>query len=600
MKNRLAIFAALLLCSCAKNAGEPAPALMDYSISVSAPVKSTFVSGESAVSWTRGDRIAVFDGTACRVFTSDRTSSEAVFIGQISSNATSLTLVYPYSADVTEDLAAAADLIPAVQWAKAGGFADDASVAVGSASVGDSSVELQNVCGYAKLTLPAVQTGISRIDFTSAAANASLYASGEEMASGDYYFCLKPAVIPSFTVTLHRTDGKKASFGSSKQNTIPLNAVLNLGTVPSQSLEWEDETLAETFDITLDFSNGAWPFDTASGSEAYPETSKDYVLSGNGSYLYSVSGRNVFDGDFSVGPNGSLRLPAVPGAVLSAVRVVSTTASSPCFFEDASGARVSAVTDGDASTDSFYRIAGAEAEKPVFLRNWTEANATTLTLTYAATSADRLEVTSVAAVTDPQQAVSFTFEGGSASDYVTGFENGRPYARPASCGSECNFYGPAYYEDGERLILNIDFKSTCSLTDFPTVKQNSAVPETEYTISGTSYKISLGCYGSDSRYLYRNSNHLHCNYLRAKFPVIDGYRLSRVEFVQAVRNCSGEYLFGLGDSYNDLGASNYRSGVTENQYYYLPSGIDPSVRVCCMSNHILQIDAIKLEYLKAL
>ncbi|MBQ9463217.1 MAG: hypothetical protein IJU68_06120, partial [Bacteroidales bacterium] len=68
------------------------------------PGSKTIVSGVEVL-WNDNDKIAVFDGTAVREFTliSGSGTKSALFYGEISSSASDLSAIYPYSAAVLED-----------------------------------------------------------------------------------------------------------------------------------------------------------------------------------------------------------------------------------------------------------------------------------------------------------------------------------------------------------------------------------------------------------------------------------------------------------------------------------------------------------------
>lgn len=586
MKRHATLLILLTLFSCTKESEKLPSKLVELKVSVVSESKSTFHAGDQAIKWTRGDRIAVYDGEAVREFTTEESSGKAVFSGKVSSRADELSVIYPYSPDADYNNASA--LIPDIQWAVPDGFADDANVAVGKCSAGSPEVTLSNVGGYVRITVPAGgYHALTGIDFIAGGKTTSLLAPGKKLQPANYYICAAPGNISSFTVVLHDTDGLKASFGSEKPNRITRNAVLDLGSIPSD-LNWTSEAQAGTYSLSVDFSDGAWPFDTAPGTTKYPDTGNTFIPGGTGGYAFNVSGKSYYADDFIIGPNSSLSLPVVPGHRLVGATVVSSSEYAVPFFTGDGGRRASIVAQAS-SADYFCRISGLPEER-ITLRDYSSCGIKSLTLTYGQTSAERRIVKSVAADG------SFTFEGGSEGDYITGTEGSRPFVRPKGSSEACNFYGPEN-QDGKKLIT-IDFKSTCSLEGFPTARQDAAVPEKEYTISGTPYKISLGCSGTSARYLYRNKNHLHCNYLRAKFPVIDGYYLEKVTFVQTIRNCAGAYLFGEEGAYKGLASSNYTAGTIGNQYCFLPSGVPSGTAIWCMSDHILQIDSINLEYRK--
>lgn len=585
MKHLTALILILSLLSCTKESRNTLPELIDLNISASSATRSSFCFGDEEIKWTRGDRVAVFDGEKVREFVTEQSSGKAVFSGKVSSTATELSIVYPYSPDASFDNAA--DLIPETQWAVSDGFADDANVAVGHCSVTNPEVTLANVSGYVAITVPDLGFHkLSDIDFVAEGRTTSLVSTAESIPEGRYYFCVAPQTVSSFRVILHATDGTTATFGSDKPNEIRRNAVLDLGTIPS-GLSWTPEGEKKFYELSVDFTNGAWPFDTAPGSEKYPESDKEYIPDGGG-YAYGVTGSNYYATDFFAGPNAAIGLPAVPGHKLCRVILTSPAAYIAPFFTGNGGRRVSVVGTSSGTVHT-VRIAAEENEK-VFLRNYSLEVIKAMTLVYEQVAESRMVVTSVAGDG------TFSFEGGSVDDYLTGVLNGRPFARPKDSPEWCNFYGPD--NDTERMEIKIDFKTTCSLADFPTARQDSEVPEKEYSISGTPYTISLGCSGTSSRYLYRNKNHLHCNFLRAKFPVIENYKIEKVTFVQTIRNCAGAYLFGEGDNYKGLTSSNYTEGRIENQYCFIPDGVSGDTRINCMSDHILQIDSINIVYRK--
>ena len=169
MKNRYFlpfIVLGALLCSCAQETGVDVPGeiklkeiLLDASLS---GTKVNLNSSGLQPFWQEGDKIAVYDGDGIREFTllSGAGTSSAVFSGSVSSGATTLSAVYPYSAATLEDSKLKYS-VPSEQTASEPG-ADPEALVMYSAPASGYKLSFKNCTGLLRFSVPA---GVSKTIF---------------------------------------------------------------------------------------------------------------------------------------------------------------------------------------------------------------------------------------------------------------------------------------------------------------------------------------------------------------------------------------------------------------------------------------------------
>ena len=209
--------------------------------------------------WSRGDEIAVYDGTAIRRFTaSSINGSSAVFTGEMNPLSGTSYAAYPYSA-----ASACADgtwtmSIPSEQTVAAG-YSTASGALVAVASFTDASaVSFKQVTGLVKLVLSesdivsivlsgndgetlsgtaTVSAADGTIDsFQSASGTVTLTHESGAFPAGTYYFAVAPVTFSKgLTLTLTRSSGVVSIKASNNPITVSRAGGINLGSVSSQT-----------------------------------------------------------------------------------------------------------------------------------------------------------------------------------------------------------------------------------------------------------------------------------------------------------------------------------------------------------------------------
>lgn len=217
------------------------------------------------VHWQETDHLAVFDGTGMRDFTVKSCSGKsAVFTGSVSSEATSLIAVYPYSAAVSAADGTVSLTLPAQQSIGAGACIDpSALLAVSSASVGQA-LQFRNVCGLLMLSVDRdditevvlaasngeaiagtveVNASTGEIQKTSAAqSTVSVKPASGTFAQGDYYIPILPCSLSAgFKVSALTSGGTNGMRETSSANSVARNHMLK--NIKLSDIEWSTQIL---------------------------------------------------------------------------------------------------------------------------------------------------------------------------------------------------------------------------------------------------------------------------------------------------------------------------------------------------------------------
>ncbi len=157
-------------------------------------------SGNSAVHWTAGDAIAIWDGTATNKFTTEDTGATAKFTGEVTEGSTAYTAFYPYTDDGTLTFGdgTLTFTLPATQTAKGGSFAEGLNPSWAQDTDGSHMLEFKNLCALAKFTVDI--DGVTEVVLT---------------ANGD-----DDALAGSLTYTLADGTLKAAEEGASRSVTL--------------------------------------------------------------------------------------------------------------------------------------------------------------------------------------------------------------------------------------------------------------------------------------------------------------------------------------------------------------------------------------------
>ena len=210
--------------------------------------------GNSAVHWTAGDAIAIYDGTAelCKFEATEVEGSNATLEGE-AAKADTYTAFYPYTDDGTLTFGdgTITFTLPAGQTATAGGFANGLNPSWAQATDGSKNLEFQNLCALAKFTVEA--EGVTEVtltanqesdalaggltytiaDGTLAAndgASRSVKMTGTFTKGETYYFVVAPGTLTGgITLNYMGEGGKTYVKTTTKQVTFTAGRITNLG-----------------------------------------------------------------------------------------------------------------------------------------------------------------------------------------------------------------------------------------------------------------------------------------------------------------------------------------------------------------------------------
>ena len=237
------------------------------------PVTRTQLTEDNAVLWESGDAVSLFDRSgSCNRFTTEDSGESAAFSGTVSVDGGPYYALYPYDGNAEIDGSVISTVLPAVQTARAGGFASGLNPSVARAD-GNDMLYFRNACPIVKFTLGASAAtvvkavlqgnrgeslaGAISVDAASSDPSASLKASGEtkvelkeEFASGSTYcFVVVPGTLSEgLSVTLYDESGKAWSRRGASAVTLEAGRALNLGVlepdmfVPESGYELEGDT----------------------------------------------------------------------------------------------------------------------------------------------------------------------------------------------------------------------------------------------------------------------------------------------------------------------------------------------------------------------
>ena len=227
----------------------------------------------NAVVWERGDAISLFDPSRINnKFTTEDSGESAAFSGTVRVDGEPYYALYPYDGNAEIDGSVISTVLPAVQTARAGGFASGLNPAVARADENEM-LYFRNACPIVKFTLGGSAATVVRavlqgnlgeslagaiaVDASSSDPSASLAASGEtkvelegEFEPGSTYcFVVAPVTLSGgLSVTLYDESGKAWSRHGASAVTLEAGRALNLGIlepdvfVPESGYELEGVT----------------------------------------------------------------------------------------------------------------------------------------------------------------------------------------------------------------------------------------------------------------------------------------------------------------------------------------------------------------------
>lgn len=227
----------------------------------------------NAVVWEPGDTISLFDPSRINnKFTTEDSGESAAFSGTVSVDGGPYYALYPYDGNAKIDGSVISTVLPAVQTARAGGFASGLNPAVARADENEM-LYFRNACPIVKFTLGGSAAMVVRavlqgnlgeslagaiaVDASSSDPSAFLAASGEtkvelegEFEPGSTYcFVVAPGTLSGgLSVTLYDESGKAWSRHGASAVTLEAGRALNLGIlepdvfVPESGYELEGGT----------------------------------------------------------------------------------------------------------------------------------------------------------------------------------------------------------------------------------------------------------------------------------------------------------------------------------------------------------------------
>jgi len=254
------------------------------------PVTRTQLTEDNAVLWESGDAVSLFDRSgSCNRFTTEDSGGSAAFSGTVSVDGGPYYALYPYYEKAEIDGSVISTVLPAVQTARAGGFASGLNPSVARADVNDM-LYFRNACPIVKFTLGASAAmvvkavlqgnrgeslaGAIAVDAASPDPSASLKTSGEtkvelegKFASGSTYcFVVVPGTLSEgLSVTLYDESGKAWSRRGASAVTLVAGRALNLGVLEPDMFVPESgyELKGDTYHIYGRDGLDAWASDPA-------------------------------------------------------------------------------------------------------------------------------------------------------------------------------------------------------------------------------------------------------------------------------------------------------------------------------------------------
>ncbi|MBR0083423.1 MAG: hypothetical protein IJP93_05010, partial [Bacteroidales bacterium] len=291
------------------------------------------------IQWADDDKVAIFDGTAKHMFgivPGSNEGSTAIFAGEVTEGASTLSAVYPYDAGESLSGSLLSVRVNTEQFASASSPADpSALVSVGR--VIDQKAEFKQVCALLKVVLS--ESGkVARIvargnnlagtvnvnpdgsisDVTSSSSMVSLeYEGGSTFPAGTYYLAVLPGSTEpgSFSIELVSGSGATSRKTAKGAVTFKRGNVLNAGNVDSEAsfgrfittreqlFEWGANMGLEsgvTVYIGADIDCEAKPW-------TYNTDTFDGILEGNGHKIYNLVVRSETEACFIKMMTGTVR-----------------------------------------------------------------------------------------------------------------------------------------------------------------------------------------------------------------------------------------------------------------------------------------------------
>lgn len=272
--------------------------------------------GNSAVHWTAGDAIAIYDGTAelCKFEATEVEGSTATLKGEAKVTDT-YTAFYPYTDDGTLTFGdgTITFTLPAGQTATAGGFAEGLNPSWAQATDGSKNLTFQNLCALAKFTVDA--EGVTEVtltanqesdalaggltytiaDGTLAAndgASRSVTIKGNFEAAKEYYFVVAPGTLTGGITLNYMGEG-----GKTYVRTTPSEVTFTAGKITNLGALVQDDNFTEALNAA--FANAVEEFNPNIGWRANPdgtvsldEYNKRQIIRNGGPFLH-LQNKNI-------------------------------------------------------------------------------------------------------------------------------------------------------------------------------------------------------------------------------------------------------------------------------------------------------------------
>lgn len=262
--------------------------------------------GNSAVHWTQGDQVAIWDGTDKNPFTAEEVSGSTATLKGEAAETDTYTAFYPFAAATDIDNTAITFTLPAAQTAVAGGFAEGLNPSWAQATDGSKNLTFRNLCALAKFTVDA--EGVTEVTLTAnqesdalaggltyTIADGTLTATGSASRSvtltgtftkgEEYYFVVAPGTLMGgITLNYMGEGGKTYVKTTQKEVTFTAGKITNLGAL-------DIANFAEALNAA--FANAVKEFNpyiqwraNPDGTVSLDEYNKFQIIRRGGTFLY--------------------------------------------------------------------------------------------------------------------------------------------------------------------------------------------------------------------------------------------------------------------------------------------------------------------------
>lgn len=229
--------------------------LQEMSVRMCSDVTKSALSGKQVL-WLQGDAISIFDGTGNNKFTTEGSGASAVFNGAAYPSGQYYAL-YPYSSASTLERTGIRTMLPVIQTAMKGTFADEVnlSASVVTQKEGSFSAVMKNVGSYFKFSITDSVAGICGVSVSAVAgevlggnviigfdsdgnpriiaadgdSKVSLVPESESFEVGEYFAVLLPSPLQEgLTLNIEYVDGTSSYYRFPTLHELCRNTVYNV------------------------------------------------------------------------------------------------------------------------------------------------------------------------------------------------------------------------------------------------------------------------------------------------------------------------------------------------------------------------------------